>query len=381
MTRRRAHARKIVVRAVRTRQGERVDVFAFFLPGPAVLEAADIERVHRDDGSGALHGFQRPEIRNHVKQIADFLDHGPVLFPNAIILALAPEVEFRAARGPDPAGLVDIAQAGTLTIPIRPEGRRAAWIVDGQQRSLALARTKNHDIVVPVVGFVSADIEIHREQFILVNKAKPLPARLINELLPETSAFLPRDLSVRRIPSELVNWLNRRQGSPFQGLIRRISDADDAKGVIVDSALITVIRNSLNSPLGALSPYKGGGGAPADLEGMYHQFVVFWRAAKDAFPEAWGLAPTRSRLMHSAGIQAMGYLMDRLIARTPGLTTSAKAVLAALRHIRTRCAWTEGEWEGLGLAWDEVQSVPRHIRGLADLLIRFYYEASRGAAA
>lgn len=248
----------IIVRAVRTRQGNNVEVFAFFLPGPAILEVADIARVHRDDDGGSLQGFQRPEIKSHVKQIADFLDHGPVLFPNAIILALSPEIEFRASRGPSPEGLIEVSQAGTLTIPVHPEGKRAAWIVDGQQRSLALARTKNHDINVPVIGFISADIDTHREQFILVNKAKPLPARLINELLPETSAFLPRDLSMRRIPSELVNWLTRRPGSPFRGLVRRISDNDDAKGVVVDTALISVIKGSLSSPLGALSPHKGG---------------------------------------------------------------------------------------------------------------------------
>jgi DGQHR domain-containing protein len=342
----------IVIRAVRTRQGNNVDVFAFFLP---------------------LQGFQRPEIRSHVKQIADFLDQGPVLFPNAIILALAPEVQFRGSRGPAPEGLIEVAHAGTLTIPVRPEGKRAAWIVDGQQRSLALARTKSHDIVVPVIGFVSADIETHREQFILVNKARPLPARLINELLPETSAFLPRDLS--------VNWLSRRQGSPFKGLVRRISDDEEAKGVVVDTALISVIKGSLNSPLGVLSPHKGAAGSPPELEAMYQQLVVFWGAAKEAFPEAWGLPPTRSRLMHSAGIQAMGYLMDRLLARTQGAGDQQKAVLSALRAIRARCAWTEGKWDGLGLAWDEVQSVPRHIRGLADLLIRLDYEASRGVAA
>jgi DGQHR domain-containing protein len=179
---------KIAVRAVRTKQGAGIDVYAFFLPGGTVLEAAEIARVQRDESS-ALQGFQRPEIRSHVRQISEFLDHGPVLFPNAIILALSPEIEFRASRGPDPAGLLDIAQAGTLTIPLRPQGQKAAWIVDGQQRSLALARTKNRDVVVPVIGFVSADIDTHRKQFILVNKAKPLPARLINELLSETSLY------------------------------------------------------------------------------------------------------------------------------------------------------------------------------------------------
>jgi hypothetical protein len=42
-----------------------------------------------------------------------------------------------------------------------------------------------------------------------VNKAKPLPTRLINELLPETrSVLLPRDLSARRIPSNYAGtWI------------------------------------------------------------------------------------------------------------------------------------------------------------------------------
>lgn len=71
--------------------------------------------------------------------------------------------------------------------------------MDGQQRSLALAQASHKEIAVPVVAFVSDNLEVQREQFILVDKAKPLPTRLINELLPETrSVLLPRDLSARR---------------------------------------------------------------------------------------------------------------------------------------------------------------------------------------
>lgn len=42
-----------------------------------------------------------------------------------------------------------------------------------------------------------------------MNKAKPLPTRLINELLPEVDVLLPRDLASRKLPSELCNVLNR----------------------------------------------------------------------------------------------------------------------------------------------------------------------------
>jgi DGQHR domain-containing protein len=134
-----------------------------------------------------------------VNSIVEFLNSGPKLFPNAIILALSPEIDFKLSRGSRPDGMIDVADSGTLSCP---EGERAAWIVDGQQRSLALARANNNRIPVPMIGFVSDDLETHREQFILVNKAKPLPTRRINELLPEVGTHLPRDLAARRLPSD-----------------------------------------------------------------------------------------------------------------------------------------------------------------------------------
>src|SRR4030095_12718223 len=150
-------------------------------------------------------------------------NQGRVLFPNAIILAMSPEVRFTSSRGPTPEALEKGIQAGPLTLPLRAEGERVAWMVDGQQRSLALSESSSPELPVPVVGFVSDDLAVQREQFILVNKARPLPTRLINELLPETSGVvLPRDLASRKIPSELCNLLNRDKKSPFHKLIKRM---------------------------------------------------------------------------------------------------------------------------------------------------------------
>ena len=123
---------KLSVRALKTRQGPDIEVYAFFLPGDQVTEVADISRLRR--GEGNLEGFQRKEIRAHVAEIAEFLSQGPVLFPNAIILALSPQVRFESARGP--AAERGDVRSGVLHIPIRAEGQRAAWIVDGQQRSV-----------------------------------------------------------------------------------------------------------------------------------------------------------------------------------------------------------------------------------------------------
>ena len=370
----------LIVRAVKTTQGDGVDVFSFFLYGSDIVRVADISRIVRDEGE--LKGFQRKEIRSHVNSIVEFLDSGPVLFPNAIILALSPEVEFKYSRGSRPEGFVDVADSGTLAIPVRDEGRRVAWIVDGQQRSLALARAKDSRIPVPVIAFVSADLEIQREQFILVNKAKPLPTRLINELLPEVSALLPRDLAARKLPSELCNMLNKDPRSPFHKLIRRESNTGEGDGLVTDTALIESIRHNLRPPMGALSQYRrsaAGDLVGSDPDAMYRTIVLYWSAVRDTFPDAWGKPPSESRLMHSAGIRAMAVLMDQIMLRADSSPAPEADIRSSLARIAPHCSWTEGVWEDLGWRWNEVQSTSHHISRLSDHLIRLDRDLSRPA--
>ena len=367
----------IVVRALHTTQGDGLDVYAFFINGADIVKVADISRLERDE-SDTLKGFQRPEIRNHVKGIVDYLNQGNVLFPNSIILAMSPQVRFVASRGTKPTGDEGIAQAGTLTIPIYQEGKKVAWIVDGQQRSLALAQVNKREIAVPVVGFVSDSLVVQREQFILVNKAKPLPTRLINELLPEIGEIvLPRDLNSRKVPSEICGLLNRDPKSPFHKLIKRPSDPRISTAVITDTAVITMIRNSMNNPLGALSPYKSSGREGADLTSMYRLLLNFWIAVKAVFPEAWGKDPRHSRLMHSAGIEAMGVLMDKIYARMSGSDEGSKVIQRELEKVAPACHWTKGTWEHLGVSWNEIQNTPRDIKKLQDALVRAYAASIR----
>jgi DGQHR domain-containing protein len=367
----------LLVPAIRTTQADGISLYTFFIQGKDILKIASISRISRNEDQ-SLQGFQRKEIKNHVRGIIEFLDKGPALFPNAIILALSPDVEFSNNRGKKTDGLVDFAVMGKLKIPIGTEVQPVAWIVDGQQRALALSKTINNSIPVPIVAFVSEDINTQREQFILVNKARPLPSRLINELLPEVLTYLPKDLAPRKIPSELCNILNQDLNSPFHKLIRRSSDEDQTGAVVVDTALINLIKRSIKQTLGALAPFRDVEGGQADIDGMYRTLLVFWGAVKETFPDAWGKSPLESRLMHSAGIEAMGYLMDRIMSRVSGMHDAQKQAREALARIAPHCAWTEGTWEPMGLRWNEIQNTSRHIKELAGLLVRLDYQGVRG---
>ena len=362
----------LVVRALHTTQGAGLDVYAFFIKGRDIVRVADITRIERDP-LDTLKGFQRPEIREHVKGIVEYLNQGEVLFPNAIILALSPAVKFVASRGTRPEGDARVSESGTLTLPIYEEGQRVAWIVDGQQRSIALSQALHQDLAVPVIGFVSDELSVQREQFILVNKAKPLSTRLINELLPETAGIvLPRDLAARKVPAELVTLLNQDPSSPFYRLVKRSSDRTSSGAVVTDTALITLVKNSLSSPLGALAPFKPiGREGTTDISGMYRILTTYWTAVRNCFPESWGKDPKNSRLMHSAGMLAMGLLMDAIYARVaPDADT--KTVQREIEKIAPICRWTKGTWETLGLAWNEIQNTPPHVKRLQDTLIRAY---------
>ncbi len=365
----------LTVRALKTEQMKGVETYAFFVPGSQIVEIADISRVARDD-QDKLKGFQRKEIKNHVNAIVEYLDQGDILFPNSIILALGHEVEFKQARGPAPDGLTDIAAMGTLYIPIEKEGEHVAWIVDGQQRSMALSKSKNTSLPVPVVAFVASDLETQRSQFILVNKARPLPSALINELLPEVSTMLPRDLAVRKIPAELCDQLNRDPKSPFQKLIVRQSD-EKGEAVVTHSAVMKAIERNLKPPLGALNQYKGLGNAPSNIDGMYQTVVLYWSKVRETFPEAWGLPPTKSRLMHSAGIRVMGELMDQVMLRADSSADPVGEIRNSLKRIKPYCRWTEGVWDDLGWQWNEVQSTGPHIRRLSDYLLQLDRRLSR----
>lgn len=368
-------------RALQIRQNASCPLYLFSLTGDDLQTIAEISRISRND-AGKLIGYQRPEVKRHVQEIVDYLNGKDILFPNSLILALTSKVRFVRSRGPDVND--GMATSGTLEIPLpRPSGPKPAWIVDGQQRALALSMCKAKRFPIPVNAFVSDEVGLQRDQFLRVNNTKPLPRGLITELLPAISTQLPTHLSARRIPSAICDWLNQDERSPFRGLIRRASTAKANKEdtVVTDTSIVKMIEESLTSPSGCLFPYRNIATSETDFDGICFILVAYWTAVRETFPQAWGKPPAESRLMHGAGLRSMGRLMDRVMSgidpRVPKAVALAKRELQFIAPI---CRWTDGMWEDLNdTRWDEIQNIHRHIRVLSNLLIRSYVQAKSKA--
>ncbi len=365
--------RGIVRRATMLSQSKGNAVYQFALTGRELMDIADVSRITRDD-EGNLIGYQRPEVRQHIQDIVDYLNTGKTLFPHAIILAFSSRVRFVRQRGPK--AFDGVSYAGELHIPTENgTGRhKLAWVVDGQQRLMAISRSNNPDVPVPVCAFITDDIETHRDQFLRINNSRPLPKGLVEELLPEVSLNISTRLASSRIPSSLVNLLNQDPKSPFCGLIKRnsMTTAEKKRAVVTDGPLIKVLKESLGQPSGCLYPYRDVATGVTDMESIWKTLIAYWTAVKLTFLEAWGLPPDRSRLMHGAGLCSIGRLMDRVMPRVELSENATQAVANELSLIKDACRWTGGIWEDLNLSWNDVQYVPRHVKALSNFLVRAY---------
>lgn len=371
-------------RALRLIQDPKHPLLLFALRAKELGAIAEISRVSRND-AGELIGYQRPEVRRHVQNIVDYIQgsHGKALFPNSIILALSSDVKFTQVRGPKVGD--GLGEVGTVVIPMPQAGQpKPAWVVDGQQRALALSRCSRPDFAVPVAAFLADDIDTQREQFLRINTTKPLPRGLITELLPKVASILPSNLATRRVPAALCEMLHQDPESPFAGLIRRSSTGTKEKksAIIADNTITTILQESFQNSSGCLFTYRNLATGETDFDGVRRVLLMYWRAVKETFPDAWGMPPTQSRLMHGAGLRAMGKFMDRLMSavditdpRTP------KYLRHELAKLQPVCAWTSGHWgpELDNMKWNELQNTPQHVRLLSNYIVRAFAFAGRSS--
>jgi DGQHR domain-containing protein len=366
-------------KALRVVQPSSRELYLLSLSGDELLKIAEISRVSRDD-DGKLIGYQRAEVKRHVREIADYLKTPEMILAHPLILSFNSQVKFVSSRGQKTSD--GLAVAGMLRIPNSSKAAsKPAWIVDGQQRALAISQCQNRDFAVPVCAFIADDVETQRDQFLRINNSRPLPRGLVTELLPEVSSPLPPQLALRRVPAAVCDLLNRDDSSPFKGLIRRPSTpaADRKRAVVTDTVVVKMIEESLTHTSGCLFPYRNIATGECDHLGLWTVLLVFWSAVRDTFPDAWGKPPNRSRLMHGVGIRSMGKVMDRIMGSiNPHDRNAGKTVRRELARIAPVCRWTSGNWEELGgVEWNQLQNLHKHQSILSNFLIRTYLERRR----
>lgn len=339
--------------AVQARQSPSHTVLSFPARASDLKRFAAIDRIGRDT-DGLLSGFQRPQIASHIREIKDYLEQPDSILPNPIVVAFTKGVEVRETKFPRCELEIDVSDGAP------------GLVVDGQQRLSALMQLDGRDFEVLVSAVICADEAELRRQFVLVNNTRPLPKSLIYELLPGVEG-LPTRLSNRALASELTARLNYSPASSLKG---EIYQHTNPAGRIKDTAIQRVIMNSLSD--GVMREFLRRSQDGAGAQQCFDLISEFYRAVAMVFPAAWATkqTPKTSRLVHGAGIVAMGYVME-VLALLDG-ARSATEFARGLGCLVDRTAWTSGEWDfgdGDRRHWRAIQNVNRDIVTLAQHLI------------
>jgi len=211
-------------RGVVARQSDEHKAITFAAQASEVFAFASIARAGRNE-SGALQGFQRPQIASHIREICEYLKAPDAVLPNSIVIGFVEGVKIR-----------ELSRT-VVELSIDAEGDPLGYVIDGQQRLTALARLPEKDFEVFVSVLVCRDVGELRRQFVLINNTRPLPKALIYELLPGTPG-LPTRLSSRSFAAQLTERLNFDPNSSLRGKIYQYTNP---AGVIRDTAMQKLI--------------------------------------------------------------------------------------------------------------------------------------------
>lgn len=343
--------------AISPKQSSIAQVFAFSAKAKDIFNFATIDRISRDE-EGNLHGFQRPQVANHIREIRDYLSKDDAILPNSVVVAFTSGAKVTESS-------VDGIAEVTITVGEKPHG----LIVDGQQRLTALSQMPEKDFEVLVSCIICPSEDELRRQFILINNTRPLPKSLIYELLPTVDGLPPR-LSSRAMASTLTERLNYEEGSSLHNKVKMHTNPE---GILQDTVIQKMVMNSLEN--GALRELVS---QPDGMEISFQLISDFYKAVAETFPEAWERqTPRSSRLVHGAGIIAMGYVMEYLY-----FSMNARIVddfKNGLRLLEGKTAWTCGEWDfgDRKVKWNDLQNLNRDWMALSNYLVSVVKKAYR----
>lgn len=145
------------------------------------------------------------------------------------------------------------------------------------------------------------------------------------------------------------------------------------EGIMQDTVIQKMVMNSLEN--GALRELV------SQADGMEVSFQLisdFYQAVAETFPEAWDRqTPRSSRLVHGAGIIAMGYVMEHLYFSMQARTVDD--FKNGLGLLEDKTAWTCGEWDfgDRKPKWNELQNINRDWMALSNYLLATIKRAQR----
>ncbi len=351
--------------ALQIRQTEKRFIYVFGINGKDIEKIAGISRIKKNEDS-AIDGYQRTESQKHIAGIRKYIDSDDPLIPNGIVIAFDESVNFI----PTSINSGEDTQVGYLEIPsFDSNSMPPGWIVDGQQRVAACRDAVRSEFRLIVSAFIASSEEDQREQFVLVNSAKPLPKSLIFELLPSTHGMLPEKLLRRKLAISLLQKLNLDKSSSLHLQIKTITNPG---GQITDNSILRLLESSLSD--GYLYKHRNPLTGDGDLEIMASVISSFFESIQEVFPEDWALPPSKSRLTHGAGIAAVGNLMDEILLQED-ISENSFDFKFHLESIKSQCAWSNGFWiskDGSKVNWNDIQNTAQDIRFLSEVLASIF---------
>ncbi|MDN3716555.1 DGQHR domain-containing protein DpdB [Vibrio breoganii] len=359
--------------ALEVNQSKSVRVFVLSMNILEIESICTISRIFRDDNN-LLNGYQRSEIKNHVDNIANYISSNDSIVPNSIIIGLKSSVRVRQMEG-------------NLSELSFPNDNQVGVLVDGQQRVAALKLSGKEDYYFSVTVFINDCTNFERQQFLLINSAKPLSRSLIYELLPHASGEFSEELMKKKQPSMITQILNFDKQSPLYGLIKLTTNPS---GIIADNSLMKLIDNSLRE--GALYEYRNkNNGLIEDVNRVDAVALLYsyFRSVKEVFDDDWGKKPKYSRLFHGVGIISLGQLFDEIYYSYKANKVSENFFeysVSKLFMIKPYCHWSSGSWffgndidgEPITRKWNQLQNLSQDISMVTKYLLKVYDSQERG---
>ncbi|MFB0543742.1 MAG: DGQHR domain-containing protein [Candidatus Bathyarchaeia archaeon] len=230
-------------------------------------------------------------------------------FPTSILVNVRGELRFEVEAD------LGWCRLGDLIIG----DRETLWLIDGQHRVEALKRAisrneefEDYPLIVSILRLQNIlDEMIH---FYIVNKRQrsvptDLAYRHLQRMLWERGVEWLYELEGAKgvrlaLATEVVDYLNEREDSPWHGRIRRVAEPARAEHIIRDGPLIRSIGEILKE--------KTFDGLP--LEELTDLLISYWNVIRELYPKAFE-DPQEYSLLGTPGIFSLHRLFPSIYAR------------------------------------------------------------------